>query len=526
MKIKGEKMNNRKKEIIILSTIIVIQTIIFIIIGINKSYIHMDEAYSLGLSNYDKTEIQHNEDFYNTWHEKEYYEDYLVVQDDEIWNYEPVYENQKNDVHPPLYYLILRFAMGFSVNHFSKWPGLVINIIIYAFITIFMYLILEKIFKSKEKSIIVAFMSSMTIASVTSMLYIRMYALSTLNVLIITFLHMKLYDSKNINIKLLVFIGISALIGSLTHYYYLFYLAMLYIMFAIRYIKEKRFKELIYYTVIMGIAAISSLVIFPYSIKHMFFGYRGQGAISNLTNVPKFLESIWEYIDKVNYYGLNNMLYVILGAMLLLIIYKVCKKQRISYEKNSYIKILLIPTLFYFIVVSIASPWIELRYIMPICSLIFALIIYYSEKILNNVFGEKKTNIIMISIFIIMLIMPSVFKIKPEVLYADKKDIVEEIKDNSNVPALYLFYSEKNRFLDDIYLFSNLNESYIAKDIDYTEDNIKQILDGKDLSNGVIIFINEGQDHQYILNVVKNAINAENVQQLEHMNACDIYYCK
>ena len=29
------------------------------------------------------------------------------------------YENQKNDVHPPLYYLILRFAMGFHKNSYS-----------------------------------------------------------------------------------------------------------------------------------------------------------------------------------------------------------------------------------------------------------------------------------------------------------------------------------------------------------------------------------------------------------------------
>ena len=58
-------------------------------------------------------------------------------------------------------------------------------------------------------------------ASLTNVIYIRMYALSTLNILITTFLHMKLLDSEKINPKLLVAIGVSALIGSLTHYYYL-----------------------------------------------------------------------------------------------------------------------------------------------------------------------------------------------------------------------------------------------------------------------------------------------------------------
>ena len=70
---KMEKSFIQKNKIkILLVLIILFQTLIFIVAGINKSYIHMDEAYSLGLANYDKTEIQDNEDFYNTWHNKEY----------------------------------------------------------------------------------------------------------------------------------------------------------------------------------------------------------------------------------------------------------------------------------------------------------------------------------------------------------------------------------------------------------------------------------------------------------------------
>ena len=372
---------NKKKEILLITLILIVQTIIFVIVGINKSYIHMDEAYSLGLASYDKVEIQDDEDFYDTWHNKEYYEDYLTVNDDEVGKYAQIYVNQKNDVHPPLYYLILRIAMGFSKNHYSKWPGIVVNIIIYMFITVFMYLILEKILankeKAKEKAMILAFISSITMASLTNVIYIRMYALSTLNIAITTYLHMKLLDSEKLNYKLLIGIGLSALAGSLTHYYYLFYLAMLYLLFAIKYIKEKNFKNLIWYTVAMGIAGILSLVIFPYSIKHMFFGYRGQGVISKLMDVPQFLTSIKEYLLKVNCFDFNKVLLVILAIMLVAVIYKLIKKQKAVKEKNKYTKFIAIPTLFYFILVAVASPWIELRYIMPVCGLIFVLVIYY-----------------------------------------------------------------------------------------------------------------------------------------------------
>ena len=209
-------MNSKFKEVLVVVILLIVQTVIYVVCGFNKSYIHMDEAYSLGLASYDKTEIQANDDFYDTWHTGKYYEDYLTVNDDEKDSYSGVYENQKNDVHPPFYYLILRFAMGFNLNNFSMWPGIIVNIVIYMFITIFMYLILQKLLQKethvKEKAILLAFISSITMASLTSVLYIRMYALSTLNVLITAFLHIKLLENKKQEPKLLVLIGLSALV--------------------------------------------------------------------------------------------------------------------------------------------------------------------------------------------------------------------------------------------------------------------------------------------------------------------------
>lgn len=512
---------------LLLFFVIIVQSIIFIICGIQKSYIHMDEAYSLGLASYDKVEIQDNEDFYDNWHTKEYYEDYLSIEDDEINDYSMVYENQKNDVHPPLYYLFLRIAMNFTKEHFSKWSGIAINIIIYAFITIFMYLIANKLLKnqkySKEKSVIIAFTSSITMASLTNVIYIRMYVLSTLNIVIATYLHMKLLDSKDVNYKLLTFIGISALVGSLTHYYYLFYLAMLYLIFVVKYIKEKEYKKLIFYTLTMVVAAGASLTIFPYSIKHMFLGYRGEGVLHNLLNIQGFLMNIGGYILKLNWFNFNNTLYFILVVIFVLLIVKKYCNHKVK-EKNEYLKIIYLPTLFYFILVSIASPWIELRYIMPICSLMFLLVFYILYKLFTEVLREKKSNIATIFIIALVLISPIIFKIEPEVMYSDKKEIVSKLENELNIPTLFAFNSNNNRFLDDILLFTKINESYIAKDIVYSAENIKKIFENKDVSNGIVVFINEGQENDEILKSIKEVFNFKNTNYLKRLNACDVYY--
>ena len=111
-------------------------------------------------------------------------------------------------------------------------------------------------------------------------------------------------------------------------------------------------------------------------------------------------------------------------------------------------------------------------------------------------------------------------------MYSDKKEIVTRMANDLNVPTVFFFDSENNRFLDDILLFATVDESYIAKDIEITEDNIQKILQDKNLSNGIIVFINEGQDNDYILEQVKESMNFESVEYLKRLNACDTYYLK
>lgn len=115
------------------------------------------------------------------------------------------------------------------------------------------------------------------------------------------------------------------------------------------------------------------------------------------------------------------------------------------------------------------------------------------------------------------------FKIEPEVLFSDKRNIMEMIQNDLNLPTLYLLNSNHNRFLDDILLFANINESYIAKDLECNEDNIKEIFLNKDISKGVLIFINDGQESDDIVNVIKNILELKNITYLKRLNACDVY---
>ena len=186
--------------------------------------------------------------------------------------------------------------------------------------------------------------------------------------------------------------------------------------------------------------------------------------------------------------------------------------------------IINIPTIIFFIIATIASPWKVLRYIVPICGLAFILVIYYLYKLLQSISNEKISNILIGILLCITIISPIILKMEPELLYTDKKEIVQKLEGEYNLPTIYLFNSKNGGFLDDILLFSKIDESYIAKDINYSKEEIEKILEGKDISKGIIIFINERENNEKIINNVKEYLNLKNAEKLKQLNGCDIYF--
>lgn len=499
-------MELRKKNIIlILILIILAQIIIRIYIGNEKEYFHMDEAYSYGLMNYNKLNIADNEDFYNKWHNSNYYKDYLEVNRNEKWNLKPVYENQKNDVHPPLYYFLLRVFATFSIDNFSKWTGIILNIIIFIISSIFVYLISNQLFKNKIYSLLVCAINGFTLISLESSIYIRMYELSNLNILVITYLHLKIYNEKQLDLKQLFPIIISLIIGGLTHYYYFIYVFALFGIFEFKYIKTRDYKNLIKYTVSIIISAIIYLIIFPYAINHILFGYRG---ISNNSGIIDFIKNMGIYLLILSKGITNNLILIIIG-----IVYLICrKKEKINIKKNNKILILVIPILLYFIIISENSPYKEIRYVIPIYSISTICLIYLLKIYLRRFWDNKSTLFILGMIFIVILYSPKITGQKLEFTYKKYNNISSKIEEK-NIPIVYVFNRNNNRFLDDIYLFTLVNKSVI---IDY--DKLNEYTKFLTQNDNFILMYNDGCS----IEKIKSYIPDYEPQYIQKMNSCDI----
>lgn len=520
--LEGVRVMKKMKHYEIL-LLVLVPCLVYVYFGFQKSYLHMDEAYSLGLTHYDKIEIQDNEDFYDTWHDKEYYKKYLVL-DKEEDNFRRVYENQRDDVHPPFYYLLLRIFQNFSKD-VSFWPGIVLNLLIAILNILLLYFLLRELTKesddSKLLSFVLTFLASIIFSSISSVIYIRMYSLATLFVLGLSFFHVKLLEHPESKFAYLG-VFVCSLLGSLTHYYVLFYLFFLFCSFCYLYIKEKDWPHLRKYIFTIFASAVISLLFFPYSIKHLFFGYRGQGALENFLHPEIFLRQFGSYFLKLNQYTFHYTLFLLLLLFVVFWIKEKKEGKKFSFSTNS--KILLFSVSGYFLLVSFLSPYIELRYIMPICSLVFVLFLLVLYQNATLLFDKKRVRVFAFVLLLFSLLLSFFFHNQPEVLYPHHKQIVEELKENNSIPAVYFLDSSNNRFLDDILLFSILEKSYVTLDVSFEEEKVKQIFEKLDSSQGVYLFLNQGEKNQIALDKMKTILQISNQEHRFHLNACDVYY--
>ena len=134
--------------------------IVFIALIVKMSYscygdsISGDEYFSMGFAN-------NTEDFLflslgavekygeENWITGEFLHDWISVQEDGRFAIMSIHRNVRDDVHPPLYFMLLNCLSSFFVDEVTLFPGHLINVIAGTVLCALMYLVMRKIFKDK-----------------------------------------------------------------------------------------------------------------------------------------------------------------------------------------------------------------------------------------------------------------------------------------------------------------------------------------------------------------------------------------
>ena len=217
-----------------------------------------------------------------------------------------------------------------------------------------LYLIGKKIFNNNWCPLLLCLLNGFSLALIETAIFIRMYQLFILNTLMLIYWHLIKDDKSEFKFKNDLFVlYVMVIVGFLTHYYYAFLAVVLYIVYSIKFIKEKNYKNLWKYTATIAGAALTAILIFPYCIEHIFFGYRGVGVRNNIFDLftPIFWIRIKLYLNVLNSDILNGNLWIIIAIIIVLFIIQIIRgKKRKDVEENKNLKYIIIPLIVYFFI--------------------------------------------------------------------------------------------------------------------------------------------------------------------------------
>ena len=370
------KIDNKKARII-LAVIIAVSLVISTVYMFSKQGFHEDELLTYNLANSSK---QLNVD--GGWNSPEDFNEYLAVSPDDRFDYAQVYENQIIDAsHPPLYYALVHTVCSFFPGVFSKWLAYSINVLAMAGILIMLYKIGQKITGNNLYALIGAGAYALSIACITTTIYLRMYATLTFWVLAFVYMSIKLYEKKNtVGIKDCILLVFTVLCGVLTQYYFILFAGLTGLVFLVFKIKEKCGKDLIKYIIAAVVGAGLALCIYPYIISNVLGGNRGlssldMSALDMITVVTYVFYKLCTYVQILAKDMFINQVWL-LGLCTAAVIgfgiyFRFVKKVKIP-KKAMFA---VVPAVCYFIGISLVSPFNSDRYVMaslPLIAMLFA----------------------------------------------------------------------------------------------------------------------------------------------------------
>ncbi|MBQ9333984.1 MAG: hypothetical protein IJS12_06570 [Lachnospiraceae bacterium] len=242
--------------------------------------------------------------------------DELTVREGEGFNFALVKEVQSWDVHPPLYYFVLHFVCSLTSGVFSMWQGLIINLICLFVSLLLMKQIGDMYENSGDMIICPAILAwGLSAATLTGVVFIRMYMLLTVWILAVTLLHLK----KAVDIRFWLLLGGITFCGFMTHYYFFIWLFFLAVAWNIReIIRHKSIRTTLYYGLTMIISFGLCYLFYPAFPAQMFRGQRGAQATGNFIDIGNTWERMVFFAEKINRIGFGGILWVLIGLLVIM----------------------------------------------------------------------------------------------------------------------------------------------------------------------------------------------------------------
>jgi hypothetical protein len=436
-----------------------------------------------------------------TWIEGGELFDELVAEKGGRFQYAQVYMNQALDVHPTVYYMLVHTIFSFFPGVYSDNFLFAVNILFLVLTCILMYIMLKSYYNEYAAWIsVIVFGFSQGFASCA--VYFRMYAVLTFFVILTLYIHLKIIKKReedSFHKKGSLILGITVLLGFNTHYYYILFLFPLFVVTCVYIHGNKQMIKS--YVKSMIVSGIVSLIIWPFSVYHILFGYRGTEAASNILS-GGFLGRLYgyagEFATAFSMWKAWLFLIVLAVALLGLGIYLYNHKNNVVFWLC-----VLIPSLFYLIIIAQVAPTVSDRYIMclfPIVAIVLAGVISVIVQRLHLINTIKYA---MVVIFAVVMAVIELKCVTPNYLYLEQTKQQLELEYESDKYNCIMVGLTHGQGFSEVLKLSQFKQVLVAG-----EDEMQYLTKPDDDSeNGTVVYVYVGLDSEKYLDYIGDKLD-------------------
>ncbi len=418
------------------TTRVILAVIILLSLGVSTLFLftkqgyHEDELLTYNLANSSK---QLN---IGGWNTPEDMNEYLAVYPEHRFDYAQVVQNQIIDAsHPPFYYALVHTVCSFFPEVFSKWLAFAINLAMMTGALLMLFQIGKRVTNSNLYALLAVGGYALSVACITTTVYLRMYASLTFFVLAFISLTLRFYEKKNRVLVTDCFLLLPVVVlGILTQYYFILCAGLTGLVYLVFSIKEKNIKSLMLYIATALVGAGLALAIYPHIIQNVLGGNRGFGSLNfsvdAITIVTYVFYKLGTYVQILTKDLFLNLLPLFIGSTVLVIAAGIFFRAAMRRKLSRKAWFVIIPAVVYFLGIALVSPFNSDRYVMASLPLIAMLYTFAFIRIFRFLFRSEKLQWIQSLVMAAALVI-GLLTVQPYYLYgktnlydAKTKDVV------------------------------------------------------------------------------------------------------
>ncbi len=484
-------------------SVMLLYLILTLIFGHYKAYLYEDEVLSYTAAN-SQEGMRPSFAVNEITDGKKFVQDAVAASKDHRFDFGNAAKNTSSDPHPPLYLFLLHGISSLFPGIFSKWFGIVINLLFGLMTLYYLYKTTEKITGSVFAAAIASIIYATSLGMLHQTVFLRMYMMLQAFTMCLTKQYVELITEKaGLTKKRVSSILLTVIIGTMTHYYFLIYAFFSAAFYSLKLLKERDFKELARHVSIYLASGICVVLLFPSIIWQITGSDVGSESFEGRTpGLILHRARTMLSLMNIDLFGGNLKFFVFALAFFALLMFLSLRQRSIhdllygsehrddkklfsilsDSEKCACIFILT-TAICYFSVVSVTTPYLTNRYLTPIYAPVVLLTLLSFIPVIQSLF---RSPVLGLMLFPVIMMFPLFSEMANGLYDSSKAEMQSLAAEHSDDYCIYFggIPNEENYFELEIY-----KGIYAMKFKDSTP-----IISEVASSDELVVYIPEGAD--------------------------------